>query len=124
MYWIEVGSDGSYVAGGVEYPIQADRIELQESYDGERSGDTWAKTITPFVIETPHGEFHWEVEIIEYLEMGVASLLGYAITGFPSGVLLKDEVVFRLQDGWEYPSKSNTIDLKQKNAPRLKKIHT
>lgn len=106
MYWIEICTDGSYVADGVEHVLQAEGIEQLESYDSERSGNNWAKTTIPFGIETQHGAFAWEVEIIEYLERGVTSLLGYTITDYPDGVLLKDEVMFRIQDGWAYPKET------------------
>jgi ribosomal protein L16/L10AE len=110
MYWIEICNDGSYMAGGQEYPILADGIVERESYDGERSGNDWAKITIPFRIETAHGVFAWEVEVIEYLERDVTSLLGYRITEYPDHVLLKDEVAFRIQDGWAYP-KETTLDL-------------
>lgn len=113
MYWIEICSDGSYLNGGEQYPIMAEGIEQHESVDGERSGNDWAKTIIPFAIETQHGIFAWEVEIIEYLELEVTSFLGYRITEYPEQVLLKDEVMFRIQDGWAYP-KEPKLDLQQK----------
>jgi len=110
MFWIEICNDGSYVTGGQEYPILADGIVERESYDGERSGNDWAKITIPFRIETEHGVFVWEVEVIEYLEREVTSLLGYRITEYPDHILLKDEVTFRIQDGWAYP-KETTLDL-------------
>ena len=113
MYWIEICTDGSYVINGQEYPLLSEGIEEHESSDGERSGNDWAKSIIPFELETEHGVFVWEVEIIEYLGRDVASLLGYRITEYPDHVLLKDEVMFRMQDGWAYP-KEPTLDLKPK----------
>lgn len=103
MYWIEICTDGSYEADGVEYPLRAEEIEQLESKEGERCGNDWEKAIIPFGIKTLHGYFAWEIEIIEYLERGVTSFLGYAISEYPKGVLLKDEIVFRIQDGWAYP---------------------
>lgn len=110
MFWIEICNDGSYVADGKEYPILTDGIVQRESRDGERSGNDWAKITLPFSIETEHGVFTWEVEVIEYLEREVTSLLGYRIAEHPDHVLLKEEVTFRIQDGWAYP-KETTLDL-------------
>lgn len=117
MYWIEICTDGSYVHNGQEYPLLAEGIEQCESFNGERAANDWEKVIIPFEIETEHGVFVWEVELIEYLELGVTSLLGYRITQYPDEVLLKDEVMFRIQDGWAYP-KQPALDLK----PRMTKM--
>ncbi|MCR8661683.1 hypothetical protein NVV81_04825 [Pseudomonas carnis] len=113
MYWVEICTDGSYVIDGEEHPLLAEGIQQLESYEVERSGDDWAKVILLFGIETQHGDFAWEVEIIEYLERGVTSFLGYRITQHPEQVYLKDEVMFSIQDGWAYP-KEPTIDLQPK----------
>lgn len=117
MYWIEICNDGSYVIGDQVHPLPAEGIEEYESYNGERSGNEWVKITVPFGIETEHGVFAWEVEIIEYLEREVSSLLGHRITEYPDQVLLKDEVMFRIQEGWAYP-KERTLDLK----PRVTKM--
>lgn len=113
MYWVEICTDGSYVIDGEEHPLLAEDIQQLESYDVERSGDDWAKVILLFGIETQHGDFAWEVEIIEYLERGVTSFLGYRITQYPEQVYLKNEVMFSIQDGWAYP-KEPTLDLQPK----------
>lgn len=113
MYWIEICTDGSYVIDGGEYPLLAEGVQQFESHDGGRSGDDWAKVVLHFGIETQHGAFAWEVEIIEYLKRGVTSLLGYRIAHYPEQVLLKDEVIFSIQDGWMYP-KEPTLDLQPK----------
>lgn len=117
MYWIEICSDGSYVFGGQEYALPAEGIEQYESAIGDRSGGDRVKVNVPFGVETEHGYFAWEVELIEYLELGVTSLLGSRITAYPDDVLLKDEVMFQIQDGWAYP-KQPTLDLK----PRMTKM--
>ncbi|UQS13312.1 hypothetical protein [Pseudomonas sp. HS6] len=119
MYWIEICNDGSYVSEGVEYSLQANDIEIHGSYDGARSGDDWAKSIIPFGIATPHGDFTWEVEIIEYLKKGVTSFIGYALTAYPDGVLLKEEVMFRIQDGWAYP---NETDPQRPSASKMRLV--
>lgn len=114
MYWIEVCTDGSYVYDGQEYAVSIEGIEQLEGVEIERSGNDWAKIVIPFEIETAHGVFSWDVEIIEYMELGVTSFLGASINGYPSDVILKDEVTFTLQDGWAYPSKK---------PPRLKVVN-
>lgn len=105
MYWIEICNDGSYLYQGKEFPLLAEGIVEQESCSQERSGNDWEKIVVPFELETKHGLFTWDVEIIEYLELGVTSFLAMRITGFPSNVILKEDVGFRLQDGWAYPKK-------------------
>lgn len=115
MYWIEAGNDGSYVFEGQEYPLLSEGIEELEGYEGERSGNDWAKVVHCFQLETEHGVFGWEVELIEYLELNVTSFLGYSITEFPSNVLLKDEVTFHIQDGWAYP-REPALDLKRRTT--------
>ncbi|MDF5962606.1 hypothetical protein P4117_27285 [Pseudomonas aeruginosa] len=117
MYWIEICTDGSYVVDGQEFPLLSEGIEQLESNDGERSGSDWVKYSTPFELETEHGVFVWEVQLIEYLKLSVVSLLGSRIIKYPNHVLLKDEVMFRIQDGWAYP-KEPTLDLK----PQVTKI--
>lgn len=114
MYWIEICTDGSYVYDGQEYPLFSEGIEQLEGGEFERSGNDWAKILIPFEIETAHGFFHWDVEIIEYFEMGVASFLGASIKSFPAHIILKEEVTFTLQDGWLNPSKI---------PPRLKVVN-
>ncbi|MDY2564051.1 hypothetical protein SON66_12330 [Pseudomonas syringae] len=121
MYWIEICTDGSYESDGVEYPLRAEEIEQLESKEGERSGNDWEKAIIPFAIETLHGYFSWEVEIIEYLERGVTSLLGYTVAECPNGVLLKDEIVFRIQDGWAYP-KDPALTPPAPPAPKIRLV--
>ncbi|EMP3662892.1 hypothetical protein ACM75Y_23295 [Pseudomonas aeruginosa] len=106
MYWIERCADGSYIHGGIEYPLPTDALEELEAYEIERSGDAWAKVIIPFSLETVHGWFRWDVQIIEYPKLGVTSLVGFEITDFPSDVILKDELILRLQDGWAFPNQS------------------
>lgn len=103
MYWIEVRNDGSYLYEGKEYPLFSDGMVQQESCTLEPRGDDWARIIVPFELETEHGLFTWDVEIIEYMMLGVTSFLGMEITDFPTGVILKEEVRFRVQDGWAYP---------------------
>lgn len=105
MYWVEICTDGSYVYDEKEFFIPSDGIVQLEGYELERSGNDWAKITIPFEIETAHGVFNWDVEIIEYFEKDVASYLGASIKGYPAGVFLKDEVTFRLQDGWLNPKK-------------------
>jgi len=113
MYWIEICTDGSYVYGEREYPIPCEGIVQLEANEPERSGNEWAKIIIPFEIETDHGYFYWEVEIIEYFEKDVASYLGASIKRYPADVFLKDEVTFTLQDGWLSPKRI---------PPRLKAV--
>lgn len=105
MYWIEICTDGSYVYAEREYTIPCDGVLELEGHELERSGNEWAKIIIPFEIETVHGRFNWEVEIIEYFEKDVASYLGASIKGYPADVFLKDEITFTLQDGWLNPKK-------------------
>ncbi len=100
MYWIERGADGSYLHEGTEYPILAERLVALDSYTTERYENEWEKMVFPFELETEHGFFEWHIEIIEYLNQGVASLIGFRINNFPTSVILKDEVELRLQDGW------------------------
>lgn len=104
MYWIEIRNDGSYLYEGQEYPLLSDGIVQQESCILEPRGDDWARIIVPFELETEHGVFTWDVEIIEYIALGVTSFLGMEITDYPDGVILKEEVRFRVQDGWAYPN--------------------
>ena len=114
MYWIEICTDGSYVHSGQEYPLPVDDIERMESQSAEDADDEF---IIPFQLKTEHGVFVWEVEIIDYVEIGAASLLGSRITRYPDNVFLKDEVIFRMQDGWlslEQPA----LDMK----PRMTKM--
>lgn len=103
MYWIEVRNDGSYLYEGQEHTLLSEGIVQQESCILEPTGDDWARIIVPFELETEHGVFTWDVEIIEYITLGVTSFLGMKITDFPAGVILKEEVRFRVQDGWAYP---------------------
>ena len=114
MYWIEICTDGSYVYGEKEYFISTEGIVELEADEFERSGNNWAKIRIPFEMETPHGLFTWDVEIIEYFEKDVASFLGAVISSFPADVFLKDEVTFRLQDGWLNPKRI---------PPRLKAVN-
>lgn len=100
MYWIERGADGSYLHEGVEYALSTENIVELESYETQRSEDDWVRIVFPFELETEHGTFTWDVEIIEYLKLDGASLVGFEITNFPANVVLKDEVELRLQDGW------------------------
>lgn len=100
MYWIERGADGSYLHEGTEYPILAEELVALDSYTAERYENEWEKIVFPFELETDHGTFGWHIEIIEYLNQGVASLIGFKINNFPTNVILKDEVELRLQDGW------------------------
>lgn len=104
MYWIEICTDGSYVYDGQEYSLPSDGIVQLGGSELERSGNRWAKVAIPFELETVHGLFHWDVEIIEYLELGVTSFLGAKIKSYPAEIVLKDEVTFSLQDGWLNPS--------------------
>ncbi|MEB2855527.1 hypothetical protein VKY20_07910 [Pseudomonas atacamensis] len=113
MYFIEACTDGSYVYGGREFLISSEAIEKLDDVESARSGNEWAKIIFTFSAETVHGVFSWEVEIIEYFEMDVASFLGASIKDYPADVILKDEVTFTLQDGWLNPKKI---------PPRLKAV--
>ncbi len=114
MYWIEICNDGSYVHEGVEYPLPVDNIEIMESQSVEGTDNEF---VIPFEIETEHGVFAWEVDIIEYVEIEAASLLGSRITQYPGNVYLKDEVIFRMQDGW-LSVRQPTLDMK----PRMTKM--
>ncbi|MCP1510446.1 hypothetical protein J2Y83_000573 [Pseudomonas marginalis] len=100
MYWIERGADGSYLHDGREYPLLTENLVGLDSYEVERSENDWVRIVFPFELETEHGSFAWDVEIIEYLKIDAASLIGFMISSFPTGVILKDEVELRLQDGW------------------------
>lgn len=100
MYWIERGADGSYLHEDREYPLLTENLVELDSYESERSENDWVRIVFPFELETEHGIFAWDVEIIEYLKLGVASLIGFAISNFPANVILKDEIELRLQDGW------------------------
>lgn len=103
MYWIEICTDGSYLWNHQEFSISTESLEVADTCESARSGNDWARIVTTFQAETEHGVFSWDVEIIEYLELGVASFIGYSLTHFPEGVVLKDEVTFQLQDGWLNP---------------------
>jgi hypothetical protein len=111
MYWIEICTDGSYLLGNEEHSLPLESLEALDSHESERSGDEWAKIVLPYQLVTEHGVFIWEVEIIEYMQLDVASFLGYSLKEYPKSVTLKDEVTFCLQDGWLNPAKS-TLDLK------------
>ncbi|WP_247263097.1 MULTISPECIES: hypothetical protein [Pseudomonas] len=100
MYWVEIEADGRYIYDGQEYPIPVDDVQEFESYESERFGNDWAKIVIPFLLETEHGNFKWEIEVIEYLKLNVTSFLGFSLKELPSEIILKEEVVFRLQDGW------------------------
>lgn len=117
MYWIEICTDGSYVIDGQEYPLLAEGIEQQEPVYDESSMSDSLEISIPFELETEHGLFAWEVDVIEYRALDVASFLGYRITEYPSTVFLKDEVMFRIQDGWANP-RQPSLDLK----PRMTKM--
>lgn len=104
MYWIEMEEDGSYIYNGQEYLIPIDDIQELESHESERHGNEWAKIITPFELETEHGRFTWEIQIIEYFDMNVVSFLGFTLTELPSQIILKEEITFRIQDGWISPT--------------------
>lgn len=117
MYWIEIGCDGSYLFEGRKYLLPAEGIVPLDSYESERVGNDRAKITMPFQLSTDHGTFCWNVEIFEYLKLGVASFIGYSITQFPDGVILKDEVTFCLQDGWLNPTESG-LDM----TPRMTKM--
>lgn len=110
MYWIEICTDGSYVIGGQESP-SAEGIEKHESYDGERSGNDWAfrdrNRAWRFCLGSGAHQSIWS-------ERSPAS---WATESHRDHVLLKDEVMFRIQDGWAYP-KEPTLDLK----PRVTKM--
>ncbi len=114
MYFIEASTDCSYIYGGREFLISNEAIEQLEGVESARLGNEWAKIVFTFFAETVHGAFRWEVEIIEYFEMDVASFLGASIKDYPSDVILKDEVTFTLQDGWLNPKKI---------PPRLKAVN-
>ena len=100
MYWIEICTNGSYIHAGKEHFISLEGIQSLESYETVRSDREWARIILPFRFDTNLGTFLWEVEIIEYLQLGVASYIGQSLIVFPDQVILKDEVTFCLQDGW------------------------
>lgn len=114
MYWVEIYTDGSYVYGEQEYVISTEGIIQLEAQEFERSGNDWAKIRIPFEIETLHGLFAWDVEVIEYFEKDVASFLGASIRSYPADIFLKEEVTFTLQDGWLNPKKI---------PPRLKAVN-
>ena len=100
MYWIERGANGSYLHEGLEHTLLTEDIVELESYETQRSENDWVRIVFPFELETEHGTFSWAVEIIEYLKLNGASLVGYGITNFPPDVILKSDVELRLQDGW------------------------
>lgn len=103
MYWIEICTDGSYLLDHQEFRISTESLEEQGFHESERFGNDWVRIVSTFQAETDHGTFSWEVEFIEYLELGVASFIGFSLKEFPAEVVLKDEVTFRLQDGWLNP---------------------
>ncbi|WP_223526702.1 hypothetical protein [Pseudomonas sp. BF-B-26] len=105
MYWIEICTDGSYMRDGQEHCLPLESVEALDSHESERLGNEWAKIVLPYQLETEHGVFLWQVEIIEYLQLGVTSFLGYSLKEFPEDVVLKEEVTFCLQDGWANPGK-------------------
>lgn len=105
MYWIEICSDGSYMYDGKEHSLPSQNLEALEGHEYERHGNEWAKIALPYQIETQHGRFVWQVEIIEYFRLGATSFLGYSLKEFPKNVALKEEVTFCLQDGWTHSHK-------------------
>lgn len=101
MYWVEVCNDAIYWANGQEHTIPGDSLIQIGATDGEYSADHKSSRFSYlYEVETEHGDFSWEVEIIEYLEPAGATMLGFTTTEFPSGVVIKEPITFQLQDGW------------------------
>ncbi|MDL5600511.1 hypothetical protein QS468_47930 [Bacillus subtilis] len=101
MHWVEICNDGGYEVDGEKYRLLADDIQPLEVEEFERAkDDSWVKYTHPFCLETEHGEFHWDVDLIEYVEPAGATLLGFTMTRLPPDVVLTEEISFRLHDGW------------------------
>jgi hypothetical protein len=101
MYWVEICNDCEYSAGGVSHKIEVDLISRDDvlTISGSKTENS-ERYLHLFSAVTEHGGFEWEVEIIEYLSPSGATMLGYSTTAHPEQVLLKEGVMFQLQDGW------------------------
>lgn len=100
MHWVEVCSDGIYWVNGEEHTIPVDSIVQIGVTDSQHCANRSAHYSYLFHVETEHGDFSWEVEVVEYLEPAGATMTGFSTTQIPPGIILKDTVTFQLQDGW------------------------
>lgn len=101
MHWVEICTDGIYWINGKEHLIPVDSIEQIDVTDGGCSANNlYSQYSYLFHAATEHGDFSWEVEVVEYLEPAGATMMGFTTTQIPPGVVVKETVTFQLQDGW------------------------
>jgi hypothetical protein len=122
MYGKAVFRDGCYFADVSEPLLAVGSIVVRGTYDDERPGRPRRKPSGHLRLNA-FREFRGNVEALTTC-MWPASPIGQGTADSLVGLLQRDEVVVRMQEGWPYRTKSNIIPVQPKNALRSKKIHT
>lgn len=102
MPWLECCSDGRYRVAERTYILEADALIAEDEIQIKAAQDETDAGITlyPFSLETEHGVFRWHVEVIEYHRPDGQTIKGFSLTEFPDGVIVTDQLMFIMHNGW------------------------
>ncbi|MGB9669940.1 MAG: hypothetical protein ACPLXR_02110 [Halothiobacillaceae bacterium] len=106
MPWLECCSDGRYRVAERTYILEADALIAEDEIQIKAAQDETGEGITlyPFSLETEHGVFRWHVEVIQYYRPSGETMKGFSLTESPQGVVITDQVMFVLYNGWRNDS--------------------
>ena len=94
MHWVEVMNDGAYAAAEKIYKLPAEGI-TQNDIERRAQGVNQSTYSYEFSLDTEHGRFAWQVYVTEYGNPSGATMLGFALTDYPSDVILLEPVMFQ-----------------------------